>query len=60
MANKKRSLQTKTNDRWKSSTQIIASEKSRHGELGKYTERITHNGSAEKEKIIGALDKLVW
>jgi hypothetical protein len=35
-----------------SSTQIIASERSRHGELGKYVERITHSLSLQNKKIV--------
>ena len=35
-----------------SSTQIITSEKNRHGELGKYTERITHSLSLHNKKTI--------
>lgn len=35
-----------------SSTQIIASEKNRHGELGKYTESITHSMSIQNKKIV--------
>lgn len=34
-----------------SSTQIIASEKNRHGELGKYVESISHNMLLQKKKI---------
>ena len=35
-----------------SSTQIKASEKSRHGELGKYTESISHSLSLQNKKIV--------
>lgn len=35
-----------------SSTQIIASERSRHGELGKYVESITHSMSLQNKKIV--------
>ena len=35
-----------------SSKQIIASEKSRHGELGKYTESISHSLSLQNKKIV--------
>ena len=35
-----------------SSTQIITSEKNRHGELGKYTECITHSLPLQSKKII--------
>ena len=35
-----------------SSTRIIASEKSRHGELGKYTEAISHSLPLQNKKII--------
>ena len=35
-----------------SSTQIMVSEKNRHGELGKYTERITHSLSLHNKKTI--------
>ncbi|HKM33544.1 MAG TPA: ISLre2 family transposase, partial [Lachnospiraceae bacterium] len=34
------------------SNQIIASEKNRHGELGKYTESITHSLSLQNRKIV--------
>lgn len=42
-----------------SSTQIIASERSRHGELGKYVERITHSMSLQKKKIV-YFDSHLW
>ena len=35
-----------------SSSQIITSEKSRHGELGKYVESISHSVSLQNKKII--------
>jgi hypothetical protein len=35
-----------------SSTQMIASERSRHGELGKYVESITHSLSLQNKKIV--------
>lgn len=35
-----------------SSTQLIASERSRHGELGKYMESITHSISLQNKKIV--------
>ena len=35
-----------------SSTQIIASEKNRHGELGKYVDTITHSLSMQNKKIV--------
>ena len=35
-----------------SSTQIEASEKSRHGELGKYIESISHSLSLQNKKIV--------
>ena len=34
------------------SNQIIASEKNRHGELGKYTESITHSMTLQNKKIV--------
>lgn len=35
-----------------SSAQIAASEKNRHGELGKYVESITHSLSLQNKKIV--------
>ena len=35
-----------------SSAQMIQSEKNRHGELGKYTEYISHSMSLQKKKIV--------
>lgn len=35
-----------------SSSQIITSERNRHGELGKYVESITHNLSVQNKKIV--------
>ncbi len=35
-----------------SSTQLLQSEKSRHGELGKYTESINHSMSLQNKKIV--------
>ncbi len=35
-----------------SSTQIIASEKNRHGELGKYVDSITHSISLQNKKMV--------
>ena len=35
-----------------SSTQILRSEKSRHGELGKYLERISHSLSRQAKKKV--------
>lgn len=35
-----------------SSTQILQSERSRHGELGKYTESISHSLSLQSKKIM--------
>lgn len=35
-----------------SSTQILASEKKRHGELGKYVEAISHSVSLQNKKIV--------
>ena len=35
-----------------SSTQIIASEKNRHGELGKYVESISHSMSLQNKKMV--------
>lgn len=35
-----------------SSTQILASERNRHGELGKYVEAISHSMSLQNKKVI--------
>lgn len=35
-----------------SSSQIITSERNRHGELGKYVESITHSLSVQNKKIV--------
>ena len=35
-----------------SSSQIIASEKNRHGELGQYVDTITHSLSMQNKKIV--------
>lgn len=35
-----------------SSSQIITSEKNRHGELGKYVESISHSLSLQNKKIV--------
>ena len=42
-----------------SSTEIIQSEKNRHGELGKYVESISHSMSLQNKKIV-CFNSHIW